>query len=799
MVRFRGDRAAFGWPGIDPKWSRSDKYGVGTAYSATSKVWFTVWRGLVTEVYYPTIDCPQIRDFQFLVTDGKSFFHDEKRGPKPDVAKLDDHSLGYKVKTVDPENRYTLTREIITDPHLPVVLVNTVFEYRNTPQESRLYALCAPHLGGGGRNNSGHVAEVAGKTLLIANNGGAWMAMGSTLPLGKASCGYVGASDGWTDLARDMSMDWEFDEAVDGNIALTAELPAESGREFTIALAFGRTLNNAVTTLLQSLSFPFADAKKRFLEQWKRPYVGLLPLERVSHDQGRLYRSSYGLLRSHEDKSYPGAFIASLSIPWGEIAGDDDKGGYHLVWTRDLVNTSTALLAAGDEETPLRSLVYLAGVQNEDGGFAQNFWIDGVPYWGGIQLDEVSFPVILAWRLWKMNALRDFNPYRMVISAASYIVKKGPVTQQERWEEASGYSPSTLAANIAALVCASEFAMEQGDSTSASYLLDYADFLEGHLEKWTVTSRGELLPGVQRHYIRILPVAIGDGEGVEDPDTAMLTLANVAPGRRATVPARNVVDAGFLELVRYGVRAADNPVIVDSLKVVDSVLKVSTPFGPCWHRYNGDGYGQRDDGSPYAGWGTGRAWPLLTGERAHYELAAGHDASALVEAMERFATPTGLLPEQVWDTQDIPEKHLHLGRPTGSAMPLMWAHAEYIKLLRSLSDGAVFDRVEPVYQRYCVERKTKKIDYWSFSRRVTRCGRDSVIRIQAAAPFKLHWSQDNWVSVEDKDSLTNPLGVFYVDLGPDELRADAAKVLFTFYWVSSKNWEGRDFCVELTG
>ena len=386
---------------------------------------------------------------------------------------------------------------------------------------------------------------------------------------------------------------------------------------------------------------------------------------------------------AHEDKSYPGALIASLAIPWGEAKGDQDQGGYHLVWTRDMVNSATALLAAGDTATPLRALIFLAVSQHEDGGFAQNFWVTGDAYWTGIQLDEVAFPIMLAWRLSCEKGLGEFDPYTLVRKGAAYLIRHGPVTQQERWEEASGYSPSTLASNIAALICAAQLFRKRGDEASAAFTEEYADFLESHIEDWTVTKTGSLHPGISTYYMRILPEHVGDENPAENPESRTLQIKNIPPGQPNEFPAKNVVDGGFLELVRYGIRSADDPVIVNTVKVIDAVLKVETHAGSVWHRYNHDGYGQQEDGGPFTSVGRGRAWPLLTGERGHFELAAGRSAETYIRTMEQLASPTGLLPEQVWDEADKPAKFMFLGKPTGSAMPLMWAHAEYIKLLRS--------------------------------------------------------------------------------------------------------------------
>ena len=401
----------------------------------------------------------------------------------------------------------------------------------------KLYALCSPHLEVGGKDNNGYVIEAAGHWILAAEKKGTWLAMAATIPFSRLSCGYVGASDGWTDLAEDLQMDWEFDRALGGNIALTGELDWKPGQEFTLAVAFGDSQHNAVNKLLQALSIPFKDHFDRFVDQWDRTYQHMLPLEEAALDGGNLYHSSHTLLLSHEDKTYPGALIASLSIPWGEAKGDEDMGGYHLVWTRDMVNSASGLLAAGNTDTPLRALIYLAASQNPDGGFAQNFWIDGTPYWSGVQLDEAAFPIILALKLDRIGGLQEFDPYQMVLRGAAYLIMQGPVTQQERWEEACGYSPSTLASNIAALICAAAFARERGHHETAQFLEEQADFLESHLERWTVTRSGTLLPGISEHYVRIRPAAVNDVHPREDGDDGILLVKNQAPGDQYEFPA----------------------------------------------------------------------------------------------------------------------------------------------------------------------------------------------------------------------------------------------------------------------
>ena len=436
----RGARArpAFGRPGIEPHWTRSAKDGAGTAYATSSRLWYTLSLGIITEVYFPTIDRPQLRDLQYLITDGQSLFHDERRDLVTSLDALSEHALGFRVTNTDREARYQIGKEVVADPHQACLLVRTRLDGGASLLPSlRLFVLCAPHLEVGGWGNTAEVISVSGRRLLIAHKGTTWLALGATTPFLRCSCGYVGASDGWTDLHDNLELDWEFDYAPDGNVALTGELDLRLGREFTLGLAFGDTFQSAVTTLFQSLGLPFVRQRHRFIEQWNRGCRHTLPLDRVAHDGGRLYHMSQSLLLAHEDKTYPGAMIASLSIPWGETKGDEELGGYHLVWTRDLVHSAGGLLAAGNMETPLRALIYLATTQRPDGGFHQNFWLNGDPYWRGVQLDEVAFPILLAWRLHRLSALQEFDPYPMVMQAAAYLIRDASREWTTTWRTPS--------------------------------------------------------------------------------------------------------------------------------------------------------------------------------------------------------------------------------------------------------------------------------------------------------------------------------------------------------------------------
>jgi len=546
-----------------------------------------------------------------------------------------------------------------------------------------------------------------------------------------------------------------------------------------------------------SLAMPYEEHRSRFITQWKRA-ANPEWLAAKSGDAGRLMRVSHNVLLAHEDKTYSGAFVASASIPWGQVKGDDDLGGYHLVWTRDMVQTATALLACGRAETARRALVYLACTQQPNGGFAQNFWIDGTPYWKGEQLDEVAFPLILAWRLWKANALGELHIFPFVERAAGYLVQHAPITQQERWEEAAGYSPSTLAAVVAGLICAAEMMRAHESMELAVYLEEFADWIEHHLEDWTVTNNGVLYTPVKRHYMRIRPPESGEAYACESCGTESIRLANRPPGTQYEFEAREIVDAGFLELVRYGVRRADDPLIVDTLKVVDAVLKRDLPQGPGWLRYNWDGYGQRADGGPFQGSGQGRVWPLLSGERAHYELAADKDISDMIKTYEAFATGGQMMPEQVWDEADRPDCSLRLGQPAGSAVPLVWAHAEYLKLLRSALDGKVFDRIDPVYERYCESpartHTRRDLEIYSRRRPIQRIPAGSTLRILDQNRFEVVWSADGWATKHTTISRSLGSAGHSADIAAPE---EANEISWTLHWPEQDGWLGYNVDVKV--
>jgi glucoamylase len=784
-----------GAPGIEPRWTSSAKDGVGTAYHTSSRLWFTLSHGIVNEVYYPHVDTPNTRDLQFLITDGETFCHEEKRDLDHKIEYPEQNVLLYRLTNSDRNGRYRLVKEIIGEPHSSVLLMQTSLEILDEKLRGklRLYALLSPHLKGTGENNSARCHDTEGRKLFQAEREDVHMVFGCAPDFLRRSVGYVGSSDGWQDLMHDFKMDWTFQQALDGNIALVGEIDLSHGLQFVVAVAFGRSPQSASTQLLQALATPFTKQRGQYVGQWQRTRSNDA-LNAETGDSGHLMRLSRCILLAHEDKTFPGAFVASLSIPWGETKDDSDQGGYHLVWTRDMVQTATALLACGLTESPLRALIWLACVQKADGHMPQNSSITGEPYWKGIQLDEVAVPILLAWRLRRETALQQFDPWTLISRAARYLITHGPVTDQERWEENSGYSPSTLASIIAALICAADFARDRNDTVAADFLVAYADWLSSRLDEWTVTDRGELVKGKPRHYLRITPADPQQAKTAADPNNAFIEIAN-GGGQH---PARNVVGGDFLQLVRLGVRAADDPLIIDSVAVIDQVLKHNLPQGPCWRRYNHDGYGQKDDGSAFDGTGVGRSWPILAGERGHYELASGCDPMPFIAALEKFANPGGMLPEQLWDAKDLPERNLTFGGPTGSAMPLCWAHAEYLSLVRSSHDHVCFDRIEPVYQRYAKEKRGGMMEIWTFAHQSAQVRKGNDLRIITEKTAKIHWSVDGWATASDLETNACSLEMHWVDLPTSKL-PPGAKAVFTFYWAEANRWEGRDFSVAVAG
>ncbi len=792
------DRFAPGWPGISPRWTSSAKSGIGTALNPHSRVWYTFSHGILNEVYFPRVDQACTRDLGLIITDGRSYFSEEKRHCTFENAPIEPGIPAYEVTNTSQDGRYRIRKEIFSDPFRNVVLQRIRFEpLQGRLTDYRCYALLAPHIANCGFGNTGWSGDYKGHSMLFARRDHVTLAFACSHPWLARSVGFVGYSDGWQDLSEHFRLTWNYDRAENGNLALTGEIDlAACNGQFVVALGFGRNCWEAGQQALSSLLEDTDEIRAHFVRQWRNWHDGILPLDHPKRELD-LYRTSMAVLRTHESKDFVGGIIASLSIPWGFNKGDEDLGGYHLVWPRDLVETAGALVAGKATIDALRVLRYLEATQEADGHWAQNLWLDGRSYWGGIQMDETAFPILLLDLLRRedgdlLGDLRRWWP--MVRNAASFIVRNGPVTQQDRWEEDGGYSPFTLSVEIAALLAAADVADLLGETTPAEYLRDTADTWNDNIERWTYTIDGDLARqvGVEGYYVRIAP----DSDGAASPLQGFVPIKNRPPGQ-GSVRASAVISPDSLALVRFGLRAHDDPRILNTIKVVDALLRAKLPQGPCWYRYNGDGYGEHDDGSPFDGTGVGRPWPLLAGERAHYEISAGRPefADALLRVMEAStAGASRLIPEQVWDAPDIPELELFRGKPTGSACPLVWAHSEYIKLRRSLRDGRVFDQPPQTVQRYIVEKRHCRYFFWIFNNkaRTMPCGK--TLRIALLSPATIHWSTDGWNTSLDTHTRDTGLGVHLADLPTDKLPV-SQEIVFTFLWDRESRWEGVNYTV----
>ena len=763
------DHFAPGAPGISPTWSSSAKDMVGCALGS-SRLWYTVGYGIVNEVYYPRIDIPQTRDLGFIVADDKGFWVEVKRLRNRDLRTAVPGVPA--VEIVHRHPRFNLTLRITPDQQRDVLLIEVKLEGDET---LRPYALLAPHLGGTGNDNSAAVDDYHGRRMLWAEQGPFGLALAAVDASqrdawGRASAGFVGTSDGWQDFNRNGAMHWQYRAAGPGNVALMGELP----RQATLALGFGTSRESAATLAVSALMQPFTNHWQAQIDGWKTWHTACGKHCAAAPDLPAPLREQFTtsamVLRAHLDHTYPGAMVASLSIPWGSTR--NELGGYHLVWPRDLVECAGAFLALGTEDKAREVLRYLIATQHADGHWNQNQWLGGKPFWEGIQLDEAAFPVLLTASLHEGNALAGTEVTQMVRRALGFIARTGPASDQDRWEEDAGVNAFTLAACIAALVGGAEFL----EAPARDLALALADDWNAQIEDWTVVRDGTLARriGVAGYYVRVAPARTLMDEAALH-ETLPIKNRLQDPG----LSAAEQIGTDFLQLVRYGLRRADDPLIVDTLKVVDALLKVDTPSGPAWRRYNGDGYGEHADGAPFDGAGQGRAWPLLTGERGHYELCAGRDPLPLLSAMASMCGPSGMMPEQVWDSDAIPERWLYPGRPSGSAMPLAWAHAEYIKLVVSRAKGAPFDRPTAVWKRYQGKRPQTVWRHWCQQAPIGHLAANQRLRICLHAPAVVQWSLDAWRTQHALHTQDSGLSLHVAALDLPKLAA-GAQIDFSF-------------------
>ncbi|MEV4705095.1 glycoside hydrolase family 15 protein [Actinoplanes sp. NPDC049316] len=686
-----------GAPGTDEQYLPADKSGFGTSATTASPVWFTVQKeGGLGEIYYPTIGSPSARTLDFVIADRHG--HAVRAGAAADVRTdlTDPRSLSYRQTFTDRAGRWRLTAAYATDPARATVLIDLTLT--TTPGHPHdLYAVYDPALANTRGDDSGRTRGDA----LLATDGPTAGALVGSPAFAATSNGFRGVSDGWTDLLTDGRLDWRHPAANTGNLVQTAALRLAGPpghRHATLALGFG-TPDTATATARASLRQGFDRIARSYAYGWHRYLDGLErpPASLSDPHQRQLYQVSVMVLAAGEDKTHRGAYVAAPAMPWA-FGRDDPSGPYHLVWSRDLYQIATALISASDTRGAGRALDFLFGTQQKpDGSFPQNSQVDGTPVWGGLQLDEVALPIVLASQLGRTDP-RTWDHVRRAADFLTGFTQDGdraPWTPQDRWENQSGYSPATLAAEIAGLVCAADIARANGDTAAARRYLATADDWQAHVKTWTVTTTGPYAP--KPYFLRLTK------DGHPDAGTTY-TIGDSGP---ADVDQRRVVDPGFLELVRLGVLPADDPAVVNTLRVVDTQLGVATPRGFFWHRASFDGYGEKTDGSQWD-YGLpdnsritrGRAWPLLNGERGEYALAAGRPGTARTQltTMARAAGPGYMLPEQVWDKQ--PPGSFTPGTPTFSATPLAWTHAQFIRLAWNVHAGRVAEQPRIVARRY---------------------------------------------------------------------------------------------------
>ncbi|HKU76784.1 MAG TPA: glycoside hydrolase family 15 protein [Pyrinomonadaceae bacterium] len=635
----------------DAHWATAAKNGFGTSTTLSSKVWFTLANGVMTEVFYPTVDLPNVQTLQVHVHTGERVETEIDdtihRLELPNPA-----ALTFRQINTAKSGAYTITKTYITDPRRNTVLIDIDIHSRNNLLAIVIYD---PSLNNSGWHDSGSMVRDA----VLAKDKNISSAL-------MSSCGIRGAST-----------------IMPPNPNLVQEITLD-GKRCTLALGFGETTAQAMHNARSSLSRGFVATRREYEAGWER-YVATLP--RIAKHQ-RQFNMAAMVLKGLEDKTYRGAVIASPSTPWGggPNANEPTTTGYHAVWSRDLYHVATALDAIGDRAGANRLLDYLLSVQQKpDGSFPQNSWVHGSPIGRVSQMDQVAWPLVLAYQLRRYDRKSWLNHLK---PAADFIIKFGPQTNQDRWEEKSGYSPATIASQIAGLVCAAEIAKLNGDAVSARKYLETADNWTQNVEKWTVTKEGNS----SGYYLRITANDNpNDGAKMEINSSSLV------------VDERKIVDAGFLELVRLGIKRPRDPLIVDSLKLIDQLIKVKTPVGDAWYRYNHDAYGETPAGGNYdARTGIGRLWTLLTGERGEYELALGDIAAARsrLDTLARFANDGLMIPEQVWDRQDSPNPSLRFGAGTGSATPLAWSMAQFIRLAMSIERGRNIETPKVVWERY---------------------------------------------------------------------------------------------------
>lgn len=715
-------------PGDTATWTMGNKLAVGTSADTASKVWFTVANGITTEVFYPRLDIPNMQDMQYIITDGSTFVDLERDATNHAVSMPDEKALEYTIINTDKRAspKYRITNTYIIDSSRDTLLIRTRFQSLDGGVY-KLYLLENPSMVGGGANDkawwggTNSALMSSGTETLFGSPITVVSALKAASPNGFVAHddGYAGkASDCFRDLGADRVLNNQFDGvAANGNMVQCAQIGGiGTDTTFTVALGYGSDEKSAINAANGSLTAGFTDREAAYRRGWN-DYVNKLrpaPNSVSSDDQRRrVYYVAAMALHAAEDKTFRGASVAGFATPWGNFAsGDNLNDGYHRVWGRDLYQQATGLIAAGDAEQALRMAQFMWNNQyistNTPGGnttyspgsFPRYSPVSGIngatPEQLGCceQFDQNSFAILLAW----MTGLTDNATYQKIREVANHIKTNGPDTT-ERWEEQGGKSVSSIAAEIAGLIAAADIARKNGDIANAANWEATADAWRSSLDGWTFTTTG--FWSGKKYYERIDKTSNpNDGEQLHFEEGDFV--------------ARDIVDLGFLDLVRLGERQPNDSNVSMSLsptasaKDGNSTMQVTMPNGGIYfHRYVHDNYGESND-ADCKGWAAfpanenrnrfGRLWPVLSGERGEYELANGRSAAIYLQSMANAANDGFFIPEQVWDRSDV--TCFALGQPTGSASPLNWAEGQYLRFSQSIDAGYNLDTPSVVKAKY---------------------------------------------------------------------------------------------------
>ncbi|MFY9725748.1 MAG: RICIN domain-containing protein [Bryobacteraceae bacterium] len=720
-------RTASDGPGAAAAWTTGNKMAVGTSVDTTSKVWFTVAKGVTTEVFYPRLDIPNMQDMQYVVTDGSTFVDLERDATDHAVSMPDEKALEYTIINTDKRAtpKYRITNTYITDASRNTLLIRTRFQSLDGGAY-KLYLLENASMAGGGANNNAWW-DGTNSALLASASGnlfGTPMMIVSALKVAGPN-GFIAHDNGYSQEPSDCLIDLnthktltnQFDNiASNGNVVQCGQIGSlGADTTFTVALGYGSDATSAVGAANGSLTAGFSDREAAYRGGWDAYVTGLhaAPAS-VSGDaqRRRAYYVAVMSLHAAEDKTFRGASVAGFATPWGDYQpGDNLNDGYHRVWGRDLYQQAMGLIAAGDLMQALRMGQFLWNSQfisSSTAGAGTTYRAGSFPRYSPVsgkngasaqdlgccqQLDQNSFAILLAW----MTGLTDNATYQKIKLAANYMQATGPDTT-ERWEEQIGKSPSSIAAEIAGLVTAADIARQNGDATSAASWEATADSWRASLPGWTFTTSGYW--SGKEYYERI--------DKTSNPNDLDQICFD-----EGCFYAHDVVDLGFLDLIRLGERLPSDYDVGMSLSPTaaasdgNSAVQVTMPNGDIYfHRYNHDNYGESN--GDCTGWpanGTkrfGRLWPVLSGERGEFELANGRAAGVYLQSMADAANEGYFVPEQIWDRSDgtCSTFGFAFGRPTGSAAPLNWAEGQYLRLSQSIDAGYNVDTPSVVKAKY---------------------------------------------------------------------------------------------------